>query len=177
MFRQSHGQTSQPSSPLAGKCFWALMVVLHVPSLIASWRVFVQSGLDPGELGGCLGLSASMLFFVLKLRGVACLRFRIDRRSLVAISVAIVLMHADAIGIHLGCAGVPKEVPIAGTTLLAVGLTRVQRGVRVAFSRCQGVSRRRAPAALANDTAWFAAFVPHRRILTACVCIPRAPPT
>ena len=164
------------SSSTLRRSLWVSMLALHVPALIASWRVFIQSGLDVGPLGGCLALSAAVLFFVLKLWGVPCLQFATDRRSLMVITVAVTLLHADAIGTRLNFVAVPQNVPLTATALLATGLTRVQSVTKAALAHGRGISKRRILTLLFNHSAWLGAFIPHHRILAALVCIPRAPP-
>ena len=176
MFNMPARQTRWISSPALSRALWASMALLHAPALAASWKRFVQSGLDWGLLGGCLGLGAAMLFFVLKLWGVRFLRFRTDRRSLAVMAVAVALLHADAIGARLGLAVMPKELPVAGTTLLALGLTRVQSVMKATLSRGRGMAKRRILAVAPNEAAWLGAFVPHGRVLSSPLCIPRAPP-
>jgi len=164
------------SSLTLRRSLWASMLVLHVPALFASWRMFIQSGLDVGLLGGCLALSAAMLFFVLKLWGIPCLQFATDRRSLMVITVAVTLLHADAIGTRLNFVAVPENVPLTATALLATGLTRVQSVTKAALAHGRGIPKRRILTLLPSHSTWLGAFSPHRRILAALVCIPRAPP-
>lgn len=155
---------------------WATMLACHVPALITTWVAVLRGGIDVGQLGGFLLLNASVAFFVLKVRGVGFLEFRTDRRSLVAVTVAVALMHADAIGTRLDYQAVPAEIPVAASTLFAAGLTRVQSAMRGLVSRRAESTNRRARPAATADTACFGAFAPRRWILNSCVRIPRAPP-
>jgi hypothetical protein len=152
------------------------MVLAHIPALKASVELFIQSGLDPSRLGSLLGLTATTLFFILKLFDLPFLRFRTDRRFLVTVGLAVLLMHADALGACLNCENVPKELPVAATTLFAAGLARVQSAIETAFSHDGRRSRRHLWEPAAHDVAWFGAFVPHRRVAAALIFIPRAPP-
>ncbi|MEE9295113.1 MAG: hypothetical protein V3W34_09175 [Phycisphaerae bacterium] len=152
------------------------MVAAHVPALISAWGAIVQNGLDPSRLGGCLGLSAATAFFLLKLWGVPCLRFATGYRSLITIGVAVVLIHADAIGAHLPGAVVPKELPVAASTLLAAGMSRVQEVVRSVCSRDRASSKPVAPPLSLVESARFGAFTPCNWLISSQLCVPRGPP-
>ncbi|MBU0616236.1 MAG: hypothetical protein KKI02_00820 [Planctomycetes bacterium] len=136
----------------------------------------MQQGFDAGRLGGCLGLSAAMAFFALKLWNVELLRFDTSVKSLALIAVGVVLLHGDAIRRRLDCAVLPGNAAIAATTLLGLGLKRVQGAVDSGVTRGSEKFRRRILALLPGELAGMWTFAPHGWILAACLCIPRAPP-
>ncbi len=173
MLRLHSKQSRRSTPPLLTRCLWALMVAAHIPALISAWSVIVQTGLDPSRLGGCLGLSAATAFFLLKLWGVRCLRFETGYRSLITIGVAVVLIHADAIGAHLPGAVLPKELPVAASTLLAAGMSRVQEAVR---SLTVAARRPVVPPLSLIESARFGAFRPCNWLISSQLCIPRGPP-
>jgi hypothetical protein len=155
------------------RALWALMGIVHAPALISAWHAAVITNSDPSRLDTCLWLTLSTVFFALKAWDVECLRFNTSRRSLVAITVAVGLLHAEAIGERMSAPALPPEVPIVATAFLASGLKAVQRAGEACVS-----SRPRRAAALpqTGDVALVAAFSPHRRILISRSRIPRAPP-
>jgi hypothetical protein len=156
--------------------FWGGMAAVHAPALIASWNGCLLDGIDGARLGACLGLSASMVFFGLKLWNVEFLRFQTSAKSLALMTVAVVLLHGKAIQRSLDCVLVSQETPIAATTLLSLGLKRVQRALVAALSRSTERLRQRSPALSLGESTETCSFVPRHWILTTRLCTPRAPP-
>ena len=152
------------------------MAVIHAPALVSSLWALTDSGPDPGRLGAFLAPALAMLFFISKIRGVKALEFATHRRSVLTIAIAVVLIHADAIGTYLQLQQVPATVPVAATTLLAAGLTSVQEAVVAALSGTRRTSKRPRRLTPALGAAWFGFFGRHRATLVACLCAPRAPP-
>lgn len=172
--------SSEHSGSLArialSRCLWAVMLVCHIPALIASWRGLLQAEIVAEQLGGSLLLTASVIFFVLKLRGARFLEFNTDRRSLLAVTVAVGLLHADAIGTRLDFEPVPAQMPVAASTLFVAGLSRVQSVANNILSRGAMAVRRRTRLAVSTEVARFGAFAPRLWILAPALCTPRAPP-
>lgn len=81
--------------------FWLIMLVSHAPALSAAWRGLAENGFQAGRVGGLVFLAAAMLFFLAKLLGVACLRIQLDRRSIVALCVAVALIHGGSLDVEL----------------------------------------------------------------------------
>ena len=152
------------------------MAAIHTPALVSSFWALTDGGPNPGRLGGFLALALAMLFFISKIRGVRALEFATHRRSVLTIAIAVVLIHADAIGTYLQLQQVPATVPVAATTLLATGLTSVQEAVGSALSGTERTSKRPRRLTPALGAAWFGLFGRHRLTLVACLCAPRAPP-
>jgi hypothetical protein len=110
-----------------GRFFWALMLAIHVPACIRTWQAVAQPASNEAQFGAAVWLIGAVVFFVLKLLGVSWLRFQTDRRSLCAISLAVLLIHAGPIGFRLPDAMVPGNTPLLGTMLLMAGLGCVQQ--------------------------------------------------
>jgi hypothetical protein len=147
-----------------------------MPALFSSLRTFIESDLDPSKVGSLGALALSTLFFLAKIHGFKALEFATNRRAVMTIAVALVMLHADAIEAYLGSPEVPRAVPIAATTLLASGLNTVQRAIDTVISLAGRSLKRRhrlVPAVRAASHK-----EPARRLAAACVhpCIPRAPP-
>jgi hypothetical protein len=156
---------------------WSGLAAVHAPALIASWNACLHEGLNAARGGGCLALSATMVFFFLKLWNVEFLRFDTSPKSLVLIAVAVVLMHGNAIERGLGGAVVSKDAPIAATsTLMSLGLRRVQRAAVAAVSRAAERARQSIAALLHYSSSTTETLVPRRWILATQPCAPRAPP-
>jgi hypothetical protein len=152
------------------------VAAIHGPALISSFRTFVESGLDPSRVWGFVALALSMLFFLAKIWGIRALEFETSRRALLTISVALVLIHAGAIETYLQFEAVPKAVPVAATTLLAAGLTSVQRTVEAVASRSNQSPKRRRRLMPAVGAASLGPPASRQAALVACLCAPRAPP-
>ena len=155
---------------------WAAMLLCHVPALAASAYRLCDADSATGSAGGFASLCAAMIFFALKFCQLPALRFNTDRRSVLALTVAVALLHADAIGSRLGATSVPEALPIAATTLLVAGMTRVQQAANDLNSRVARKSDRD------RQFAWTGLLVtpnplsPHAELCLACLFIPRAPP-
>ena len=158
------------------RCFWAAMVVLHAPALIAACRSFVENGVDPSRLIGWIGLLAATMFFVLKLCGVECLKFARGRHAVAVLTLAVVLMHADVIGSRLNWQTGPKALPLAGTTLFAIGFSRVRRWAGAVLLHGREASKLPLRHETAVDSAYVTNFAPHHWLASGCPSIPRAPP-
>lgn len=152
------------------------MAAIHGPALVSSFQSFVGSGLDPSRVWGFVALALSMLFFLAKIRGVRALEFETSRRAALTISVALLLIHAGAIENLLQFEAVPKAVPVAATTLLAAGLTSVQRTVEAVVSRCDHTFKRRRQLTPSVGAASLGPPSLRQAALVACLCAPRAPP-
>ena len=105
-------------TPVIGRCFWAVMGIAHTPALIGAWGSFLEGGMKVSSLGGCVFLTASMLFFALKLYGVHFLRFHPGRRSILALVLVVGLIHFDCLRPAFASAGAEDCVAIIATTSL-----------------------------------------------------------
>ncbi|MGD2111701.1 MAG: hypothetical protein PVI86_20180, partial [Phycisphaerae bacterium] len=77
------------------RAFWASMGIVHASALFSAWRSFLAGGEEASSLAGCLALSLSMVYFVLKVCGVTFLPFKPGRRGWVAAGLLVVMIHAD----------------------------------------------------------------------------------
>jgi hypothetical protein len=71
------------------------MGIVHASALFSAWRSFLAGGEEASSLAGCLALSISMVYFVLKVCGVTFLPFKPGRRGWVAAGLLVVMIHAD----------------------------------------------------------------------------------
>ena len=155
---------------------WGGMAAVHAPALIASWGACLQGAVGAAQLSGCVGLSAAMVFFGLKLWNVEVLRFDTSAKSLVLTAVAVALLHGNAIERRLECAVLANDTPIAAMTLFSLGLKRVRRAVLAAASRGWQRGRQHVTALSLRGMAGMWTFARPRWILAARLCTPRAPP-
>ena len=84
-------------SHVFARSFWAVMGIVHASALMGAWTSFFKGGPDASEFAGCLALSLSMLYFVLKVCGISFLRFRSGKRSWAVVCLLVLLIHADCI--------------------------------------------------------------------------------
>jgi hypothetical protein len=155
---------------------WVAVAAIHGPALSSSFRTFVESGLDPSRVWGFVALALSMLFFLAKIWGVKALEFAGGPRAVLTIAIALVLIHAGAIETYLQFEAVPKAVPVAATTVLAAGLTSVQRTVEAVVSRSDQTAKRRRRLMPAFGATALGPPARRQAALVACLCAPRAPP-
>jgi hypothetical protein len=78
------------------RAFWLVMLGGHAKATLAAWISLVSG--DAADPARVVGLSLAIGFFALKVIDVAWLRFRTDRRSLVALSLIVALLHAESLG-------------------------------------------------------------------------------
>ncbi|MHC4697490.1 MAG: hypothetical protein ACYTFA_12180 [Planctomycetota bacterium] len=132
--------TVRTKSSILSRCFWLLMGVAHTPALVSAWESYLQGGMRMELLGGCIVLTASMLLFALKTCDVAFLRLNPDRRALLAMVLAVGLIHFDCLSRTLDSASVANGAAIVATTSLAAGLTLAGRALSRALARSTGSS-------------------------------------
>lgn len=166
-------QHSRSQRLAMGRCFWIVMAIVHAPALVGLWHALISEGAGSIRLSSFLGLNLATVLFVLKVWGVRLLEFEADRRSLIAITLAVALMHGNVIGAWSSCIAVPQEVPIAASILFASGLSRVQRALRRPFS-CSRETWRTAKSFIQRVR--LSAFHPRQLLLATRLCTPRAPP-
>jgi hypothetical protein len=112
---------------MLGRIFWVLMLAVHVPACVRVWQRILEPHATAAQIGAGVWLAAAIVFFVLKLIGLPSLRFATDQRSLCAIALAILLIHAGPLGLHSPEAVVPGNAPLVGSLLLMLGLSAVQK--------------------------------------------------
>ncbi|UCG15343.1 MAG: hypothetical protein JSV19_08585 [Phycisphaerales bacterium] len=155
---------------------WGAVAAIHGPALVTSFESFIGSGLDPSRAGGFVALALSMLFFLAKIWGVKALEFGTNRRAVLTVAIALVLIHGNAIEACLQFGTVPKAVPVGATTLLAAGLAGVQGRLDAMFSAADRERSRRRWRTPAIAAGWARSPARCHAALTACLCTPRAPP-
>jgi hypothetical protein len=112
---------------MLGRIFWVSMLAVHVPACVRVWQRILEPHSTATQLGAGVWLAAAIVFFALKLIGLPSLRFATDRRSLCAIALAILLIHAGPLGFRSPEAVVPGNAPLIGSMLLIMGLSSVQK--------------------------------------------------
>lgn len=152
---------------------WLLMGVGHLPACLGTWQAVLTDG---SRLGACLGLTATFAFFALKFLDVACLRFRADRRSMIALAVVVAVLHVDVLR--------PENAPpllVEGAAVVAatwmLGLAEPIRHLAKTASATSRTALRRAIAtARTANTFSLDAFHPHCWVLVLRLRLLRAPP-
>lgn len=155
---------------------WVLVAAAHVPAFVRAVRSLFTEGVTASGLTGCTVLGLVLAFLALKVAGVGFLRFRTDARSLLAIGLAIGLMHVDVLRPQVDITLIPEYAPIVATTLLAAGLDRLRR-VRAALScRVNPVVNTATAMLRRHEAVWFDAFRPHCWVRATHLFLLRAPP-
>lgn len=173
MFTVFHRLDSAGRRDALSRWLWVCMLAVHAPALLAVWRLFLSEGVDAVRLSSFLGLSAAALFFVLKILGVRVLNFERSRRSVVAVVIGIALLHANAIDVRVQNIAIAQEIPVAGSILLAAGLSCVQRVFQTALSGGRQTPRQ---TCRAGWTVRPASLQARQLLPVGCLCAPRAPP-
>ena len=166
---------SAPAPSTWNRGFWALMGIMHAPALAGAWRSCIDTGVTLELLGGCLAITASMLFFVLKFWGVSFLRFRADRRSWLAMLLAVGLIHLNCLRPVFNHADGADYAAIVITVSVVAGVTEVCRTYRKSSVRAKA-SRRSDSTARFAGTVWLDAWRPHCWVLASYLFRLRAPP-
>ncbi len=172
-------KNANPSSrsTAARRLFWGVMVLGHAPALLLAWR-----GLVVGEASALrlAVLAVSEIVFILKLFDVAWLRVRGGRGGVLAVTMAVVLLHA----------GVLRQVAVRGIDnpnawcVLFVGSgaaaarRRLPQSLNPTATSCsRRHSRHRRRAAWSALAAFATAWLPPRfLLLRRAVSVNRAPP-
>ncbi len=165
----------QPS-PIIARCIWALMAAVHAPALIGVWRSYITSGFAPDRAAGCVVLTLSMIFFVLKVRGIGFLRFRVGKRAWVAMILTVALIHVDAIRPERQHTFRTETAVLFATTSIIVGLTRIPPAFRAAGTRHVSSTDPRSSTLRSAGTVWLGKSRPHCRVLAEHLFILRGPP-
>jgi len=126
--KRSNTVRSGPSA--LGRCFWAAMVAAHAPALASSWESFVDGGMAVGLLGGCAALTATTVFFALKLYGVSFLRVSPGRHSIIAMALVVGLIHVDCLRPALDGEVVNNCVAVVAITSFVGGLAALGESLR-----------------------------------------------
>lgn len=163
--------------PIYKRCLWLGMMAAHGPALVGAWRSFIADGLATEHLGGCLGLSLAMLFFALKLCGVAQLRFPENRRAWLAMTLIVALIHVDCIQPGENEAESQRWAVIAAVSILLADPTLVARALTALLAKLRSIGNETSAVCSAGRTCWLNFFLPHSRVLLLNSGIPRSPPS
>ncbi len=158
------------------RAFWLLMLVAHAPAGLGAWRSVIAGGLEPERLGCCIVLTLSMVFFALKLRDVAFLRLRTDRRALVVFCIVVALLHVNVIRPHSDATVAPQCVALVATTWLLAGLPSTRRVLKVARVHLAQTRKHCLPNSPFADSVRLDLFSPHCWVLAFRLFCLRAPP-
>lgn len=163
--------------PILNRCLWFGMMVVHGPAFVGAWRSFIAQGLATEHLGGCLGLSLAMLFFALKLCGVAQLRFPVNRRAWLAMTLIVALIHVDCIQPGENETGSQSWAVIAAVSILLADPTRIARALTALLAKLRSIGNETPTVCGTGRTYWLNFFLPHSRVLLLNSGIPRSPPS
>jgi hypothetical protein len=144
--------------------------------MIGSWRFGLAHGLDAEVMSGCTLLSAAVIFFLLKLFGLRCLRLRLTRRGWIAVCLVVALIHLDCVRPGLRAEVVSKCGVALMTVPAVLAVSKVVRGDRATFQRHRATHKSRPPDGWPMWLAWGDGFRPHDRILACLSLHLRAPP-
>lgn len=115
------------------RAFWAIMLIGHGPALLRVTGEWLVEG-DASAGLRALALAGFSVLFALKVLDVAWLRLPGDRRSVVTLSVAVLLLHAGVISRNLPAGAAEtlvavKEAATLGGLAVMAGLVlrRVRR--------------------------------------------------
>lgn len=164
-------------APVLKRCLWLGMMAAHGPALVGAWRSFIADGLATEHLGGCLGLSLAMLFFALKLCGVAQLRSPVNRRAWIALTLIVALIHIDCIQPGVNEAGSRRWAVVAAVSILLADPTRIARALTALLAKLRSIGNETPMVCRAGRNHWLNFFIPHCRILLLNSGIPRSPPS
>lgn len=113
------------------RAFWLLMLASHAKATLGAWISLATDGVfDPARV---VGLSLAVAFFALKFLDVAWLRFRTDRRSLVALALIVGLLHAESMGFASTGEFAPQLLATASAAFLLEPVQRRWGRVREAL--------------------------------------------
>jgi hypothetical protein len=167
---------SQTLLPIAARAFWALMSLVHASALIGAWRAYLQDGTSESSLGGCIALTVSMLYFLLKVVGVRFIRLRPGKQTWVVACLLVALIHVDCIAPSLTGALAADCTDLLATTTLVGGLTQIPRATRTSLRRFEPSFRSRVSPTLIGEAVWLDRFVPRCWTLASHAYSLRAPP-
>ncbi len=149
---------------------------MHAPAFLVSWGAVVGGEGSLGLLAQCIGLTASMLFFVLKFCDIAILRWRTDWRSCVALGLVIAVMHLGVLESDAPFAMWLEFSPLVSLVLLPGRPALTGRALRDVWVRLQSATRSSLSFGRLREALWADVAYVHRQVLSSRACIPRSPP-
>lgn len=159
---------------------WLIMLLGHIPATIKAWSSCLSSASSAGDVFRCLTLTPAVLLFILKVIDVPWLRVARDGRGLLALTVAVALLHAGVIqrmSSHLPDLETSAiEATLAGG-LLVVLAGAVRRMRRFEFGDCRRLRHRtHADLVCILNRQIFALLRPRFELLARARGVNRAPP-
>ena len=158
------------------RLLWLVMGLLHLPALWGAGQALLAGGFDLERVIGCVVLVVTTAFFALKVIDVPCLRFRVDRHSLVVLLAVAALLHLDVVRPADNPTLIPECTTLVATTWLVGGVLSVRRRLCEFLSRAEASLKCQSSKAPTADTVWTDAFRPHCWILALRLFGLRAPP-
>jgi hypothetical protein len=152
------------------------MALMHAPSFLVSWGAVLGGEGSIGLLAQCIGLTASMIFFVLKVCDIAVLRWRTDWRSCVALALVIAVMHLGVLESDAPIAMWLECSPLVSLALLPGRPAFTGKALRDVWVRLQSATRSGLSFGRWREALWVDVAYVHRQVLSSRVCIPRSPP-
>ncbi len=158
------------------RLFWGLMILAHAPGLIAAGRAGLMNGFGVELLSGSVLLVASMVFFVLKIRGVPWLRLQTNRRSVIAVCLVVMLIHLECIRPGLRGELLSQCTVVLVTTSLVFAVPRGVRRVRSSLASRHSSSSLRSFDDRPTGVIWLDSYRPRCWVLVLSLLRLRAPP-
>lgn len=152
---------------------WLLMGVGHLPACLDTWQAVLTDG---SRMGACLGLTAAFAFFALKFLDVACLRFRADRRSMIALAVVVAVLHVDVLRPANAPPLLAEGAAVVAATWLLGFAEPIRRMVKTVTATSRTAMMRVIATARTANTFSLDAFHPHCWALILRLHLLRAPP-
>lgn len=155
---------------------WLVVAGVHLPGLVHAWRAFLASGFASEHILGCLWLTLTVAFLVLKVQDAAFLRFRTDLRSFLAIVTVVALLHVDLMPPVSEPTLVSECVAVLVTACVIVAAPQVRRWWETVAQGARVTLKHLNPQAASAATVWLSAFRPHCWVLALRLFHLRAPP-
>ena len=163
------------------KLCWVLLVLIHLPGILATWRALALEAFDPASLARFAGLILSTVYFVLKAADLPVLRLSPGWRSAVSLVLMVALLHVGAIDRTIS-AGLDRDLEVVSALLIfgALGLggicvRRIIRFLSRGVLALQAAGRSIRPTFRWAGT-WSACFLVMPQVCTVPVSAPRGPP-
>ena len=147
--------------PSVRRWIWGLIGIAHLPALAGAWWGFLSRQAGPGDFAGCVALTLTVVFVLLKMCDVRMLRFKATRQSCVAFCVVVLLIHADVLSPASEPSIVPECTTAVATAWLVSSLKPIRQRVQQLLVLSRSPVRRPAPALSFADTLWLDSFHPH----------------
>lgn len=158
------------------KAFWGLMAASHMPAMASCCHKLTSGGISWSGAGSCFLLWVSMTFFLLKVADVRFLRFRLSRRSGVALCVLVAFMHFDTIRSKDDPTLIVEYTSIIATTLIASKLLTVRRDLVVSGAHEHQTNTLLPHGLRPTETVWTDVIHPHCWTRSMHIYALRAPP-